>query len=46
LLFGNVKSETASKEESSTVDEVKIIDKSVSVQGTDTPVKSTDQSKG
>jgi hypothetical protein len=46
LLFGNVKSETASKEESSTVDEEKIIDKSVSGEGTDTPVKSTDQSKG
>ena len=46
LLFGNVKSETASKEESSTVDEEKIIDKSVSGKGTDTPVKSTNQSKG
>mgnify|MGYP000107799768 CR=1 FL=1 len=44
LLFSNVKSDAASQEESSNVDEVKPIDKSVSDEGTDTTVKSTNQS--
>jgi hypothetical protein len=43
LLFSNVKSDAASQEESSKVDEAETIDKSVSDEDTDTPV-STDQS--